>query len=177
MRIIAGSLGGRIFASPGSYKTHPMSDKARGALFNTLGDIDGLSVLDAFGGSGALGFEAISRGAVRSIVIDSDRTAQNVIEQNIEALGIGGKVKLVKASAGAWLGTNADAQFDIVLCDPPYGNMQPKLLARLAGHAKPGGVVVYSLPPNGAVELDAGYQQRAVKSYGDAQLVFYQRIS
>ena len=72
MRIIAGYLGGRQFNSPRSNRTHPMSDKARGGLFNALGDISGLTVLDAFAGSGALSFEAISRGAESVIAVDID---------------------------------------------------------------------------------------------------------
>jgi 16S rRNA (guanine966-N2)-methyltransferase len=67
MRVVAGSLKGRIFNEPSGHQTHPMSEKVRGALFNALGDIEGLSVLDAFAGSGALSFEAVSRGA-KSVV-------------------------------------------------------------------------------------------------------------
>jgi 16S rRNA (guanine966-N2)-methyltransferase len=83
MRIIAGRLGGRHFASPQGRRTHPMSDKMRGALFNALGDIDGLSVLDAFAGSGALAFEAVSRGAGHAVAIDVDKSAQRAIAENI----------------------------------------------------------------------------------------------
>jgi len=70
VRIIAGYLSGRQFNSPRSNRTHPMSDKARGGLFNSLGDISGLSLLDAFAGSGALSFEAISRGTASSVAVD-----------------------------------------------------------------------------------------------------------
>jgi 16S rRNA (guanine(966)-N(2))-methyltransferase RsmD len=77
MRIIAGTLGGRTFESPHGRRTHPMSDKVRGSLFNTLGDIDGLTILDAFAGSGALAFEAISRGAEHVLAIEIDNRAQD----------------------------------------------------------------------------------------------------
>src|ERR1700756_1715958 len=103
MRIIAGRLGGRRFASPRGHRTHPMSDKMRGALFNSLGELAGLSVLDAFAGSGALAFEAVSRGAKGAVAIDLDRSAQQAIAANITALGLQDQVKLVRASAGAWL--------------------------------------------------------------------------
>jgi 16S rRNA (guanine966-N2)-methyltransferase len=177
MRIIAGTLGGRIFNSPGTHKTHPMSDRVRGALFNVLGDLDGLSVLDAFAGSGALGFEAASHGAKQVIMIDSDRLAQKIIEENVISLGVRSKVKLIKASAGAWLTTNPNAMFDVVLCDPPYDNLQQNLLVRIAERIRPDGVCVLSLPPNHTVGLPAPtFELQAVKSYGDATLVFYRRI-
>ena len=177
MRIIAGSLGGRIFDSPGTHKTHPMSDRVRGAMFNVLGDLGGLTVLDAFAGSGALGFEAVSHGAKQVTVIDSDRLAQKVLERNIVSLDVSEKVKLIKASAGAWLSTNPDAMFDVVLCDPPYDNLQPNLLVRLAERTHPGGICVLSLPPNHTFELpDDTFDLQTTKSYGDATLAFYRRI-
>ena len=131
MRIIAGSLGGRQFVSPRGHRTHPMSDKIRGALFNALGDIGGLSVLDAFAGSGALGYEAISRGARHVTAIDSDPAAQRAIAENITSLKLSRHIKLIRASATAWLSTTDEA-FDIVLCDPPYDDVQVALLAQLA---------------------------------------------
>lgn len=177
MRIIAGSLGGRVFETPGTHKTHPMSDKVKGALFNVLGDLDGLTVLDAFAGSGALGFEAISRGAKHVTVIDNERVAQKTIEQNIIALGLSSKVKLIKASANAWLSTNETVTFDVVLCDPPYDNIQTSLLKRLAQKAAMDGIIVFSLPPKEAFELPPeNYSLEISKDYGDARLVFYRRI-
>src|SRR4051812_42000237 len=114
MRVIAGGLSGRQFTSPRGRRTHPMSDKMRGALFNTLGDIGGLTILDAFAGSGAIGFEAISRGASRATAIDSDRGAQRAIAENVNKLGLGSQVKLIKTSAASWLRTTKD-QFDVVI--------------------------------------------------------------
>jgi len=95
MRIIAGRLGGRLFDSPHSHKTHPMSDKARGALFNILGDISGMSVLDPFAGTGAISFEAVSRGAAGAVAIELDKQAQKVITANIASLGLIHEVKLI----------------------------------------------------------------------------------
>lgn len=176
MRVIAGNLRGRTFLSPSGNRTHPMSDKMRGALFNVLGDISGLSVLDAFAGSGALGFEAISHDAARVTALDKDRNAQQTIAANIMGLGLSDRVKLVKAAASAWLSTTHE-EFDIVLCDPPYEDLQLALLSKLAARAKPGGVVVFSLPPTARIDLPANYELLAGKDYGDGQLVFYRRIS
>jgi 16S rRNA (guanine966-N2)-methyltransferase len=176
MRIIAGSLGGRQFASSRGHRTHPMSDKVRGALFNVLGNLGGLTVLDAFAGSGALAFEAVSRGAARAVTIDSDRSAQRAIANNVASLDLAGKVKLVRASAGAWLSTT-DELFDVVLCDPPYEDLQLSLIARLARRAKPGGLVVLSLPPTAEPEIGAAFKHLVTKNYGDARLSFYRRSS
>ena len=176
MRIIAGNLKGRVFESPHSAKTHPMSDKVRGALFTMLGDIGGMSVLDAFAGSGALSFEAISRGAARAVALDSDRSAQQCIMRNIGNLGLARQVKLIKASASAWLSTTEDS-FDIVLLDPPFNDPQPKLLMRLAERARHDGIAAISLPPTVDFCLLEGYQLLARKSYGDASLAFYRRIA
>lgn len=174
MRIIAGQLGGRQFDSPKGFKTHPMSDKARGALFNVLGDIQGLTVLDAFAGSGALSFEAISRGASSAVVIDNDRAAQKVIANNVHALGLRGQVKLIAASTGAWLQTsNPEEMFDIILCDPPYTDLQPGLLMRLIVRLAPEGVFVLSWPGGRALPEFPGLRQLDSKNYGDITLTFY----
>lgn len=173
MRIIAGHLKGRNFDSPGSFKTHPMSEKARGALFNVLGDVEGLTFWDAFAGSGALAFEAVSRGAHSALVTDSDRAAQKIIAQNIETLGLDETVTLVKASAGAWLDTNHNALFDIVLCDPPYNDLQENLLQRLAQRVDEDGLLVLSWPTGQEPPDLDGMQQIEHRTYGDASLVFY----
>lgn len=150
-----------------------MSDKGRGALFNALGDIEGLTVLDAFAGSGALSFEAVSRGAQHAIAIERDRSAQTTITDNIRALGLEAAVKLIKANAAGWLKTS-DQAFDLVLLDPPYDDLQPNLLVRLAGRAVRGGTVVMSLPPETEVNLPE-CELLSTKNYGDAKLVFYRK--
>jgi 16S rRNA (guanine966-N2)-methyltransferase len=152
-----------------------MSDKGRGALFNALGDIGGMTVLDAFAGSGALGFEAVSRGAHRVTAIERDRQAQIAIADNIKALDLAGSVKLVRANAAGWL-TTTDDVFDLVLLDPPFENLQPGLLARLAERTAHGGVAVLSLPPKAEIHLSGDrFEYLTTKSYGDNQLVFYRK--
>jgi len=177
VRIIAGSLGGRTFDSPHSFKTHPMSDKIRGALFNILGDISELTVLDAFAGSGALSFEAISRGAASALAIDSDRSAQRIIAENIAKLNLEGRIKLIKASANAWLQTNPSQTFDIILCDPPYNDLQPNLLARLAGYVNSGGLFVLSWPGDQPPPVLPSFSQIDQRNYGDASLIWYRANS
>jgi 16S rRNA (guanine966-N2)-methyltransferase len=153
-----------------------MSDKIRGAVFNMLGDVSGLSLLDAFAGSGALSFEAISRGAASALAIDVDRGAINTVVNNLKSLKIDSKVKAIRTNASSWSINNPNSLFDIVLCDPPYDQINPKLLEKLAYHTKQGGVIVYSLPPK--FELSLALHQFSIiaaKSYGDAKLAFYRR--
>ena len=174
MRVIAGRLGGRVFASPRGHRTHPMSDRVRGALFNTLGDIAGLSVLDAFAGSGALGFEALSRGGAQATLVEPDKSAQRTIADNIADLKIADSTKLIRAKVQSWLATT-DQQFDIVLCDPPYDDINHALLEKLAARAKPGGTVVYSLPPSSSFRPPEPFELLSRKDYGDATLSFWRR--
>ena len=178
MRVIAGELGGRFFAGPDSTATHPMAERVRGALFNALGDIAGMTVLDAFGGSGALAFEAISRGAASAVTIERDKRAQKTITQNIETLGLEGRVKLIRGSVGSWSDTSQGAQFDLILCDPPYHDVQLSTVSKLISHVKSNGLMVLSYPGresaptvNGVVVVDKS------KSYGDAALAFYRKAA
>lgn len=175
MRIISGKLGGRQFHAPRGHKVRPMSDKMRGALFNILGDINGLTVLDAFAGSGALSFEAISRGADHVTAIEVDKTAHSQIRKNTKELGIKDELKAVRANAGSWSDNNPDVKFDIVLLDPPYDDLSHKLLTKLAKHAKPSSLVVLSYPGNKQPPAFSGLDLITVKFYGDSQLVFYRR--
>ncbi len=178
MRIIAGELGGRFFNGPDSSVTHPMAERVRGALFNSLSDISGKRVLDAFGGSGALSFEAISRGAASAVVIERDKRAQKIIAENISMLGLQDKVKLIRAGASAWSDTNPDEQFDLLLCDPPYHDLQLSTVSKLISLVKPNGLMVLSYPGresaptvNGVVVVDKS------KSYGDAALAYYRKAA
>lgn len=177
MRIIAGKLGGRTFEAPKGRTTRPMSEKVRGALFNTLGDIEGLSVLDAFAGSGALAYEAISRGAASAVTIEMDKVAYKVIDGNIKFLGLGSQMKNLRANVGGWSNNNTDKQFGLVLLDPPYNNLDRQLLQKLVRHAKIGGLVVLSWPGKEPPPPFEGLEQVTNKNHGDIQLVFYRESS
>jgi 16S rRNA (guanine966-N2)-methyltransferase len=175
MRIIAGSLGGRNFDSPNTHRTHPMGDKIRGALFNALGDIEGLSVLDAFAGSGALSFEAISRGAASALALEIDKDAYLTVVRNIETLDLKEQVTVLRKNASGWSRNNQHKTFDIVLADPPYNDIRPDLLQKLAQQLKPNGVFVLSWPGGEKVRDFDGLEQISAKQYGDAQLIFYRK--
>jgi 16S rRNA (guanine966-N2)-methyltransferase len=172
MRIIAGKLKGRAFNSPRLPQTHPMSDKIKGALFNMLGDLAGLTVLDAFAGSGAIGFEALSRGAISVVAIDVDRHAQQTIASNAQLLGVENLITVVRADADTWL-SRTDSSFDVVVLDPPYDKPQLTLLVQIANCTKPGGIVVVSLPPKIEVPLGANFKLLRSAAYGGARLWLY----
>jgi 16S rRNA (guanine966-N2)-methyltransferase len=176
MRVIAGSLGGRHFVAPKGRRTHPMSEKARGGLFSALGDIEGLSVLDAFAGSGALSFEAISRGAKRAIAIDIDNNATNIINDSANKLNIDHKIKAIKANSSSWSDNNPEAKFDIIICDPPFDQFKIPLIEKLTRHLVKNGVFIVNMPGSDEVfELDYLKMIKS-KNYGDNTLVFYKSI-
>jgi 16S rRNA (guanine966-N2)-methyltransferase len=175
MRIVAGSLGGRIFDSPRTHRTHPMSDRVRGALFNTLGDIARLTVLDAYAGTGALSFEAVSRGASFALAIDVDKDAYLCIVENVKKLGLDEQVMVLRKNISGWSRNNQHKQFDVVLADPPYTDIRPDVLERLLAHVKPGGVLALSWPGSEPVRAMKNAEIISHKTYGDAQLVFYRK--
>ena len=175
MRVIAGRLGGRVFASPRGHRTHPMSEKARGAIFNALGDVTGLSVLDAYSGSGAVAIEAVSRGAASVVAIDVDIAAVTAITANVAALDIADAVQVLRKNVSGWSRNNQQRQFDIVVADPPYDDIRPVVIERLGVHVKMGGIFVLSWPGAETVRNLDGFAIVTQKPLGDIQLVFYRR--
>lgn len=175
MRVIAGRLGGQSFASPHGHRTHPMSDKMRGALFNALGDITGLTVLDAFAGSGALAIEAISRGAQQAVAVDIDKKANTALKDNMKKLKIDNHVQSIQASIYAWSGRQTQ-QFDLILADPPYNDIPLRDLTVLPKHLVSTGTLVLSWPGNQSPYEFQDLTIVQTKNYGDGQLVFYQKV-
>lgn len=175
LRVIAGSLGSRFFDAPSGFTTHPMGERIRGSLFNILGDIDGFHVLDAFSGSGALAFEAISRGADRVTSVERDRVAQKIISKNTAQLGLEGKVELIRASVSQWSSTSQDEKFDLILCDPPYNNLQLSTVSQLVNHLKPNALMVLSHSGRESAPTVNGVVVVDKRIYGDAALAFYRK--
>lgn len=175
MRVIAGALGGRMFDAPPGHRTHPMSDKVRGAIFNTLGDIASLAVFDAYAGSGALGIEAISRGAATVTALDIDKAAYLTIRENVAQLGIDQQMTVIRANVTGWSENNNNVLFDIVLADPPYDTVNERALVIVASHTKPGGLFVCSLPPTIELSDLPGFKFLTTKSYGDATVTYFRK--
>lgn len=174
MRVISGSLRGRQFKSPPGHRSHPMSEKMRGALFNALGDIAGLRVLDAYAGSGALSYEAYSRGAKEVIAIEKSVLAHRTIKRNLEELAIP-SIKATRANITTWSDNNPELTFDIVMADPPYNDIRPDALVKLTRHLNPDGIYVLSWPGSEEPIEITGCTIVKHLHYGDSSLVFYQR--
>lgn len=155
-----------------------MSEMVRNALFNSLGSrVGGASVLDAFAGTGSVGIEALSRGALEVTFIEKDRNAQKVIQENILSLGIEDRAKLVKTSVGSWLETYGGPEFDIIFVDPPYHDTQFSTVTKLMGLLKVGALMVLSHPGRDECPTRSGVVVVDNRSYGDATLTFFRRES
>lgn len=175
VRIIAGRLGGRVIEGSGTERTHPMSERIRNALFNSLGDeVEGARVLDAFAGSGAVGFEALSRGADGLVLVERDRIAQKIIDKNIGTLGVNERAQLVKANVSSWADTTKD-RFDIIFADPPYHDPQLSTVAKLFLLLKPNGLMVLSYPGRGEAPTNTEVVVVDNRSYGTAALAYYRK--
>lgn len=175
MRVISGYLGGQNFESPHGHRTHPMSEKMRGAIFSALGDIKGLYILDPFSGSGALAIEAISRGAASVTAVEVDKKAHSVIVNNLIKLSIEDRVKAVRAYANAWSTRHQAEMFDVILLDPPYDNLPYRDLNVISRHLKDEGILVLSWPAKVDYYFFEGLEMFKSKEYGDSALYFYRK--
>lgn len=176
LRIISGYLGGRLIAAPDSKRTHPMSERVRNAIFNSLADkVHDAYVLDAFAGTGSIGIEAISRGAKFTTFIERDRLAQKVLTENIEKLEITDKTKIVRASVSAWIDTYDGPKFDLIFVDPPYHDPQFSTVIKILGLLKPNGLMVLSHTGRFESPTLPGVVVVDNRGYGDAAITFFRQ--
>ena len=127
MRVVAGEFKGRRLHAPRGARTRPTADRVREALFSMLGDVSGARVLDLYAGSGALGIEAISRGAESATFVERDRHALAALRRNLDAVGVDARV--IARDVGRFL-ARPEGTFDLVFCDPPYDDA-PRVAAAL----------------------------------------------
>lgn len=165
--MVAGIAGGRRLKAPPGSSTRPTSDAVREAIFNAVGSrmsLTGARVLDLFAGSGALGIEALSRGAADVTFVEKDRQALMTIAENLEIAGLGGMV--VMNEAAGWLTSRPEGErWDLVLADPPYAYQEwSKLLAALQPHLAPEGIAV--LETGGPLELPRTWRSVRSRRYG-----------
>jgi 16S rRNA (guanine966-N2)-methyltransferase len=183
MRVIAGRLGGRRLKAPPGRVTRPTSDRVREALFSMLGDVEGASVLDLFAGTGALGIEALSRGARAAVFVERDAGVARILSANLQALGIaretarlrrGDVLEALRSARGR------KETYDLVFIDPPYGQARdwgPKLAAMLPPLLGPDARVVAESDRRAPLELpDTGTGGLALersRRYGDTSITIH----
>jgi 16S rRNA (guanine966-N2)-methyltransferase len=187
LRIVSGDFRGKALIAPKGDATRPTSDRARQAIFNILEHapwsegVRGRRVIDLFAGSGALGFEALSRGAGFCLFVETDEAARGAIRDNIDAMGLFGRTRVHRRSAvdlGVRPGADGPA-FDLAFLDPPYAKgLGDQALERLAqgGWLAEGAIVVFE---RGASEPDveaAGYEPLDVRDYGAARIHFLRAL-
>lgn len=182
MRIVGGALKGRALVAPDGKATRPTSDRARESLFNVLShaawsrDLEGARVLDLFAGSGALGFEAMSRGAAFALFVETDAAARGAIRQNVEMLGLFGTTRLHRRDAtdlGQKPAGLADP-FDLVFLDPPYHtDLGVRALRKLApgGWTTPDALLVYECATDETPDL-SGFTIEDERVWGAAKVFF-----
>ena len=173
MRVIGGRSRGRRLSARLPHSVRPTSDRVRESIFDILGSqggVEGLRVVDLFCGSGALGVEALSRGAASATFVDLDPDALAAVRQNLDAVGLAAEpATLVRASLPGWLVSGAAGEFDLALCDPPYlYDEWPALLGAL----RAGVVVMESSSP---IALPEGWVVTRERRYGGTLVTVAQR--
>ena len=180
MRIVGGRWRGRSLKGPSSDAIRPTSDRLRETIFNILqhsyGDpVEGARVLDLFAGTGAMGLEALSRGAAFALFVDDGAQARGIIRENVESLGAGGATRLFRRDATRMGAAAPNAPFSLVLCDPPYGkDLAPKALRSCAdgGWLTPDALVVVEEAQGVEVTLPDGLEEVERRDYGETKVVF-----
>lgn len=181
MRIVAGSLRGRPIAGPEHDGLRPTSDRVREAVFNILvhglGDFDlaGVKVLDLFAGTGALGLEALSRGAAYALFVEDNADARGLIRDNIESLGLTGVTRIFRRDATSLGPAGRNDGFGLVFADPPYaqGLVEPTLLSVTSGGwLLPEAVAVVEERADVEIQLPPAFTLLDRRTWGDTQVVF-----
>ena len=185
MRVVGGEFRGRKLASPHSPDVRPTSDRLRQTLFDILAhgyadSLVGARVLDLFAGTGALGIEALSRGAEFALFVEADIAARGLIRTNIESLALTGRTRVFRRDARRLGDAGGIAPFDLVLADPPYdrGLGQAALAAAVTGSwLSSSALAVLEESTRALIEEVAGFEELQRRNVGDSQLVFLRRRS
>ncbi len=184
MRVVGGRLRGRALKGPQSQTIRPTADRLRESLFNILihayGDpIEGARVLDLFAGTGALGIEALSRGAAFALFVDDGVEARALLRGNVEALGLGGTTKVFRRDATQLGPAHPVEPFSLVFADPPYGKgLAEKALAsaRDGGWLMPGALAVVEEAVAASFNTPEGFEELERRAYGDTEFVFLRTL-
>lgn len=171
MRIIAGSHRGHRIAAPKGRETRPTSDRVRENAFNLIGPVDDAEVLDLFAGSGAMGLEALSRGAAHATFVESDRDAARTIDANLDKLGLHATVLRMDAVRAL---QQERRSYDLILCDPPYDYDRTRLAPLLAERLNDDGLLVWETSSREAAPEVPGLRERTSRTYGSARLTLFE---
>ncbi len=178
MRIVGGRLGGRRLTAPRGDRTRPTSDKVREALFSVLGDLDGLTVLDLYSGTGALALEALSRGAARAVCVESSRDALVALDDNARALGLA-PIVVRRPVERAARDVAAHGPFELVFADPPYALVDSgeaiEAVARYAPLASERALFVLEHAAKSPAPRVDGLTHDETRAWGDTAVSFYLR--
>jgi 16S rRNA (guanine966-N2)-methyltransferase len=185
MRVVGGRLRGRNIASPTSRDIRPTQDRLRESLFNILlhaydNPIEGARVLDLFAGTGALGIEAVSRGAAFTLFVDNGAEARALLRNNVEALGLGGVTKVYRRDATNLGPAHPVEPFSLVFADPPYGKgLGEKALISLrdGGWLVPSALLVVEEATAAAFKAPDGFEELERRAYDDTEFVFLRAIN
>jgi 16S rRNA (guanine966-N2)-methyltransferase len=180
MRIVAGRFRGKTLLSPSDASIRPTADRVREAVFNIIASrlgpgLDGRRVLDLFAGTGALGLEALSRGATRAVFVDNGAEARGLIRDHIEAFGVAATAKLLRRDATDLGPAGGFGAFDLVFLDPPYGKglgERALAAARAGGWLAPDALIVLEEGRDAALDLPAGVTVEHRREYGAAAVHF-----
>ena len=172
MRIIAGTHRGQRIAAPTGRETRPTSDRVRENAFNLIGPVDDADVLDLFAGSGAMGIEALSRGAASATFVELDRDACRVINANLDSLDFRGTV--LRQDALRFV-TSERRAYDPIVCDPPYGYDHTRVTPHLARLLNDDGLLVYESAGREDPPEVPGLEQRTSRKYGSARLSLFDK--
>jgi 16S rRNA (guanine966-N2)-methyltransferase len=181
MRIVGGSLGGRVLRAPAGVDTRPTSEKVREALFNILPDVEGMAVLDVFAGSGAVGIEALSRGASHATFFDVGKPALAALRGNLKDLGLGARATVVAGDSVSLAARHVPpAPWNLVFVDPPYRSdlATRAVLALPTERLSPDVVIVIEHDRRNAPPETLGSLLRTdERRYGDTMVSFYRLAS
>ena len=172
MRIIAGTHRGHRISAPKGRETRPTSDRVRENAFNLIGPVDDADVLDLFAGSGAMGLEALSRGAAHVAFVEHDRDACRVINANLDKLRLRATVLCQDAVRAL---QQERKRYDLVLCDPPYGFDHARLAPHLAKLLNEDGVLLWESSSRDPAPEVPGLVHRTTRTYGSARLTLFDR--
>ncbi len=173
IRIGAGELAGRIIEQPKTFKTRPLTSKVRASIFNRLGDIEGLAVLDAYAGSGAFGIEALSLGAKQVTFIEKSRQVSQVIASNLETLQLTSQSNVLTESV-ATASKKLDSQaFDIILADPPYADIEESDLNSIVNLLVKHGIFIVSHSSRKSSPELQNVDLLDARTYGDTTISYY----